>query len=439
MGINANIKNALLTTGNLYTIPDNAPPQYAGRQKRYLDTETGMYVYDYLKYASDYFEADAQGLDINDPKKWVKVHIRMADIVKPSATLTHKFDESKLIMIAERGYDYVRSGTKFVTMGNTWLSTNPANMSASNGQGIVDRCNASWNSLDYYGNIHTEPIVVKKLLMSANDSDYQMGVLVTKGYFTLICQYNEWTRQLDTNSRIILGSAAYRITGYSDFNMEFTGDYDSVRLLEFNARYEEPNFDIDDMENYVAGGLTFSWEVSANFKDTLKVGETDSIIVISRRNDVVVTGNDENEISYTYESSDESVATVDENGTITAVGEGQAIITIKLAQNPLYGATATLQVVSASTTPHTEFTSPVPTTLKVMESAVISAAYFDGEEQTTDAIEWTFAGASENAYRATIDGNSVTIGCYGGSKTPLTVTASANGESISATIALKGI
>lgn len=439
MGINANIKNALLTTGNLYTIPDNAPPQYAGRQKRYLDTETGMYVYDYLKYASDYFEADAQGLDINDPKKWVKVHIRMADIVKPSATLTHKFDESKLIMIAERGYDYVRSGTKFVTMGNTWLSTNPANMSASNGQGIVDRCNASWNSLDYYGNIHTEPIVVKKLLMSANDSDYQMGVLVTKGYFTLIAQYNEWTKQLDTNSRIILGTAAYRITGYSDFNMEFTGDYDSVRLLEFNARYEEPNFDIDDMDNHVAGGLTFSWEVSANCKDTLTVGETDTISVVSRRNNEVVTSTAENPIDYIYESSDESVATVDENGTITAVGEGQAIITIKLAQNPLYEAKTGVSVDAVITTSHVAFTSPVPQTLKVMENVAISAAYFNNGAETSDPITWMVQNATKGSYKAMVSGNIITIFCYCGSKKPLKITASANGESISATIALKGI
>ena len=439
MALRDNVKNALVSAGSLTAVKDNAPPQYSTIQKRYFDDETTLYIKEYAKYASDYFVAEAQGLNVDDPKEWRTVHIRMADIVKPSATLTHKFDESKLIIVAERDVDYVRAGTKFVTMGNTWLSTNPANISNTGGIGIVDRCNAVWNSLDYYGNVHSEPLVVKRLLMSANDSDYQMGVLVTKGYFTLICQYNEWTKQLDTNSRIILGSAAYRITGYSDFQQEFTGDYDSVRLLAFNARYEEPNFDIDDMENYVAGGKTFTWAVEADLKDTLKVGETDSIIVISRRNDVVVTGNDENEISYTYESSDESVATVDENGAITAVGEGETIITIKLAQNPFYGATATLQVVSASTSPHTEFTSPVPTTLKVMESAVISAAYFNGEEQTTDAIEWAFTGASNNAYKATIDGNSVTIGCYGGSKTPLTVTASANGESISATIALKGI
>ena len=42
------------------------------------------------------------------------------------------------------------------------------------------------------------------------------------------------------------GTGAYKVTGYSDFHTEFTGDYGSLRLLYFTIRYEEPNYSIDD-------------------------------------------------------------------------------------------------------------------------------------------------------------------------------------------------
>lgn len=168
----------------------------------------------------------------------------------------------------------MRQGTKINTMGCTWLVTNPSNLSNTVGNGIAQRCNAVWNYLDYYGNVMSEPIVVENLRAHASTPDDQQSALITKGYFVLVMQYNEATAQLDTNSRIILGTAAYVITGYSDFSQEFTGDYSTIRLLSFDARYEEPNYVIDDMENHVAGGKTFSWEIGISGPPSLKVGTT---------------------------------------------------------------------------------------------------------------------------------------------------------------------
>lgn len=439
MAIKDNVKNALLSSGSLLSVPTNEPKRYATRQKRYFNDETTTFLSEYAKYSSDFFEAQAQGLDPDDMYSWRTVHIRLADVVKPSATLTHKFDESKVIIVAERDIDYVREGTKFVTGGSTWLMTNPANLSNGDGMGIVDHCNAIWNSYDYYGNIHTEPLVVKRLLMSANDSDYQMGVLVTKGYYTIICQYNEWTKQLDTNSRIILGSAAYRITGYADFHQEFTGDYSTIRLLSFNARYDEPNADIDDMENHIAGGKAFSWIVDADIKDTMKVGETAQMDARSTRNGALVQSTEEYPIEYTYESSDESVATVDAQGFITAAKSGETIITTKLVQNPLCVAIKPLLVEDVVTTPHIEFTSALPTAMSVLQTAEISAAYFVGGEEQTDVVTWEVGGTSSEAYKTEIDGNTLTLTCCSGSQTPLTVTVKCNGLEVSASITLIGI
>ena len=62
----------------------------------------------------------------------------------------------------------------------------------------------------------------------------------------------------------------------------------------------------------------------------------------------------------------------------------------------------------------------------------------DGE-MTGVPVEYTVSGANPGAYTAEIEGNTVKITCWGGSTTPLTVTASYEDYSASAEIGLKGI
>ena len=212
------------------------------------------FVHKYAKYATDYFDADVQGLDPNDPDGWETVQIRMADISTVSAATLRRQDDYKIILFADESIDYVRLGTKIRTMGSMWLVVNPQNISSAVGCAIIQRCRTVWNWLDWYGRMQSEPLCVEKGELLSNDSDMQEYALITKGYVNVVCQRNEATKNLATNSRIILGSGAYKITGFGDFTQEFTGDYDSVRLLEFAARYEPPNLEIDDMERHIAGG-----------------------------------------------------------------------------------------------------------------------------------------------------------------------------------------
>lgn len=257
------MKNAALTSGGLVFRPKNTPQQYGSRQHQYMDAETRSFTQTYAKYASDFFEANVQGLDPSDPYGWLTARLRMADVVRPSAAIQRHFDDYKIVLFESSYIEYLRPGTKIETMGSTWIVVNPINVSGSSGSGLARRCNAVWNYYDENGALQSEPLIVENERANANDSDSQQSQLITKGYFNVICQYNDATRQIDTNTRMILGTGAYRVTGYSDFEQEFTGDYDSLRLLYFVVRYEEPNAAIDDMENHVAGGLEAeSWEVT---------------------------------------------------------------------------------------------------------------------------------------------------------------------------------
>lgn len=439
MSLKENLKNSLLTGGVLSAFPSNSPAEYGDRQHRFFERQTTRYVNEIARYSSDYFSARAQGLFPDAPEEWTDVKIRLADVVKPSAAATRKFDDFKNLLVAEPPIDYVRPGTKIECMGNTWLCVNAANMSSPIGNGVVRRCNAVWNYLDFYGNVRSEPIIVDKLLANANDSDDQQSMLITKGYFNVIAQYNDATRQLDTNSRMILGTGAYRVTGYSDFQTEFTGDYSSVRLLEFTIRYEEPNDVIDDLERHVAGGKSFDWEISAAAKTVLRPGEITQITAASRRNGEAVESTAEHPVSYLYYTSAAEIADVDAQGNVRGVSEGEATIIVALAQNPEYSAEFTVSVQSAETEDHIEFLGTVPEKIGAYRSAELAAAVFVNGEETDEPVHWELSGADRTAYSFETDGNSILIRCWGSSRQKLTVTAKHNNIRTSAEIALEGV
>ena len=438
MSINKSLKNAMLTGNGLVAWGNNAPGQYNDRQHQYFSAETRTFTQQMARYSSDYVQARVQGLDPQNPYSWQERTIRMADIVKPTAAIQRDFDDYKMILFADRDIEYIMQGAKIEAMGSTWIVYNPLNTSGSDGAAVVRRCNAVWNFLDYYGNVVSEPILVENSRANANDSDTQQSLMIAKGYFNVLCQYNDHTRQIDTNTRMILGTAAYRVTGYSDFDMEFTGDYSTVRMLQFSIRFEEANFAIDDMEKHVAGGKAFSWGITVNAPDKLRVGATAQCTAESVRNGQNVVSSGENPISYYYTSSDKSVLTVTNDGLITAVAEGPATVTATLSQNPAYS--AAMEITVTETEDGVAFTSTIPQTLGAFESATITAAYFlDGEEQA-DPLTWYVGGADDTAYSYAVstDGKSVSIDCFGYSTEPLIVTAAYNGDSAAASIELEG-
>lgn len=438
MSIQKSLKNAMLTGNGLVSWGNNEPKQYDGKQHQYYSAESRTFTQIMAKYASDFIEAQMQGIDPHDPYAYQTRMIRMADIVKPTAAIQRNFDDYKTILVADRDIEYIMPGSKIIAAGSTWLAVNPMNVSGSDGCAVVRRCNAVWNFLDYYGNVISEPLVVENARANANDSDNQQSLLISKGYFNVICQYNHHTRQIDTNTRMILGTAAYRVTGYSDFETEFTGDYSSVRTLSFTVRYEEPNDAIDDMERHIAGGKVFSWELSVEGQGNMSVGNTVKFTAESRRNNAPVEHTAKHPIHYEWDSSDESVAIVDSIGNVTAVGEGDAIIIATLYENNTYRAALGVNV--AASVDGVSFNSTIPTTLNAYESACISAAFFENGAETDYPLEWTVEGADDTAasFAVSADGKSVCIDCFGYSETPLTVTATYEEYSASASISLLG-
>ena len=424
MSLKDNLGNVYVMSGGVQNAPQNIPTQYSGRQKQYYEPETARFIHKFAKYASDFFVANVQGLNPDNFDEWSEQYIRMADLVVPSASTTKTIDDFKTVIFADESINYVPKGAKLVTMGSTWLVTNPSNISSAVGNTVAERCNAVWNHLDYYGNVLSEPIVVENDLARANTNNVQEFTLLTKGYYNVKAQLNKYTAELGQNSRIILGSKAYAITGYTDFLQEFTGDYGSVHICEFSINYEEPNKEIDDLANHVAGGLTFSWEIKITGPDEIGEGGSAQLAAESIRNGEQAASTGETPISYLWASSDDSIASVDENGLVSAKSAGECRITCTLAQNTDISAEAVFRVSQASSGGYIRFTKPAPSVLNAYSSAVIQADYYENGVKTGNPVTWDFSNAAGNAYAVLTDGNSATVTCYGYSAKPLIVTAS---------------
>lgn len=440
MSLQDNIKNGLLTGGGILGFSSrNQPAEYKDRAHPYFSDATRAFAEERAQYASDFFTAKTIGLDPNDPLLEISVQLRLANVVRPSAAIQRAFDDFKEVLIANPEYDYIRQGTKFFVEGSWWLSYNPDNISSVSASGIIRRCNATWNFLDYYGNLHREPICVEATHANANAPDSQQAVVVPSGYFNVVCQYNAHTAQINDNTRLILGSRAYSVSGFSDFETEFTEDDSSVRLLRFSVRVGEPNHEIDDMKRRVAGGKAFSWTLDVSGATQLYVGGSERLSVISRRNGEIVESTQENPVAYRFESGNSNIVTVDRNGNLKAVSSGAAEITVSLAQNPQVK-TAFRVTVSEAQEPFVAFDTVPPASMDAYGAPVsLKATYFENGVETDATVQWVFTGANNAAYSAETDGNTATIRCWAGSVTPLTATARCNGRSVSAEIALLGL
>lgn len=439
MSIEKNIASGLCAGGRISGSVKNTPAQYKSREKQYLSDPSARFTEKISKYASNFVKARVQGLDPNDRESWTETRIRIADIAPDSASTLRKQDDYKIVLFADQRIEYVPEGSKIETMGSTWLVVNPTNISNDIGGGIIQRCRTVWNHLDWYGNLLSEPICAEKAILTANESDMQEYALITKGYVNIVCQCNAETRQLNTNSRIILGSGAYRITGFGDWSQEFTGDYDSIRLLEFTARYEPVNPEIDDMKRHVAGGKTFSWEIRIKGNPIIKSGSTGQLEAVSIRMGKDADHDYDHPVSYIWESSDTNVADVGMDGSVLGVTEGTCTVTCTLEQNRSIREEYEITVVPAESGNEVAFLGNIPDKLRPYQSVTIEAAYFENGEERLDKITFAYSGADTMSYTATEAGNSTQITCWTASKSPLKVTASFGEYKSSVEIGLEGI
>lgn len=432
------IKNSINYSELRRSFDTNSPSQYANQQRQYMADVSRQFIAQRAYLSSDYVVAEVQGITDNF-YEFVTTKIRLSDIISPSISISRKTDDFKEILFADPKIAYIPVGAKINTMGSTWLVINPSNIASAQTSAVIVRCNTSYNSYNQYGALVTEPIYVEKSSMLGNDDFTKQNLVLIDGYFNVICQLNENTKKLGHNQRIMLGTMPYHITGFTDFMQEFSGDRESVHLLSFTARLEEATQNDDTEDDFVANGESQEYSVSMiGAVDRMAVAESVQLSAALLQGSDEILPSTENPITWIWISSDNSVVSVDSSGLLTALKEGNASVSVSLAQNEAIKASIDVSVTVGVNEPYVKFTTFSDASISQYDSEIYTAAYFENGEETSEPIIWTFSGASDVDYTADVDGNTVMITCDSASDIPLILTASCNGYSASVSIALEG-
>lgn len=416
--------------------PQNRENRTSGLQTQYFTDEMRAYAQQVGDLASNAFVADCQGLNPDDFFAWRKVKLRSIRAAQAQTGETMPEDWQRIYIYDPANVTYLPQGAMLKYNDNTWVVYKGKNIAPVHGSAIVRRCNAVIHVLDWYGNIVDVPMSYAKMGTLGNATHATENTITSKNYMSCICQLNEYSWEFEENTRIILGKTAYAMRGLDNFTREFTDDPDSIHLLTFTIERTELQ-PYDSVEHQVADYDGFSWQIDVNWNNSMTVGTTQTLLVSSRRNGEAVTDTDEHPINYFFESSDEDVATVDENGVVTGVGEGMVSIKVILAQNTDVWQTVDISVPSPMHE-NVAFTSTIPTFLHELDAITVSAAYFEDGVATADSVDITFFGPEATAYKAVAadEPNTYRVTCYHATPKPLIVTASANGYSAQTEIKL---
>ena len=445
---NKQIKNASLLAGALPAACNGKQP-YEGRQKTFFQQDTQMFVFENAKYANNYYKAKVQGCIPGDFDTIRGAYIRTMDIVEQS-TGSNAPNDWQAVYFQDPTIQGLYTGAKLWYGGNTWIATAPKNMASASGNAVIRRCNAFWNYLDYYGNIKSEPFVWAKGPAQATANEYLDYMVIPNSYQKCVMQLNDATRDIAYNRRMVLGSSAYEVRGIVDFVQDFTDVTDEMgnptdrkqaagqcHILYFDLVYQQP-LEIDDMENSVAGGKAFEWTVLVSGNNEMPVNGTQILSVRSLRNgEAPDTAN--NPVSYRFESSNENVLTVDENGTVHAVSEGTAMVTVYLSQNESKYATFDIAVSETSSGVQIVAEPPIPDSISMLQTYAGKIRVYENGAETEEQVKLQTSGAADWAYSASLDDeNNLTITCFSQSEKPLEMKISALNATIEKSVQLKG-
>lgn len=454
------IKNAGLFAGTPLSPSHNpgVPSPYTNHAKMYFSKDSNSFARQNAKYASNNYAAQVQGV-IPGTGRFEDIrgaYIRTMDIVEQS-TGTQLPNDWQSVYFHDPRIQGLHTGAKLWFGGNTWLCTAPRSVASDTGNAVIRRCTAIWNYLDFYGNVKTEPFVWAKGPANATSNEYLDYNSIAHDYQKCAIQLNADTEQLRHNTRIILGRSAYQISGIVDFISDFSQlvqeDGSTVprqksepcHIMYFDLYKTEPDPAIDDMEREIAGGLTFKWQIMASAGPEMQVGKTANLGVYSLRSDadaqdVPVYNTEEHPITYLYASSDESIATVDALGNVTAVGEGNAVITVTLEQNPENTADFEITVTSAETGAEIVISPELPKMLGMQKSAAVRVIYLENGEPTGGKVTMAATGPEPYCYTTLLsEDGELLVQCWEGSVKPLELTFTCNGISETRKITLRGL
>lgn len=419
------------------------------RARQYFAQDTERHIYDQLQYADDMFTARVQGIDEEDFFKWYETRLRMVDFVG-TGTTQNTIEDWKEFLFENPAINEIGLGAKIECGNSTYIVSNPNSHNGMQTGGVARRCNATWRRYDFYGNIVEEPFYWAKNQAQATANEYLDYMVVPNLYQKCVMQMNPDTMDLNVNRRMVLGRNVYMVRGLVDFLQSATGDLESTHIYYFDLMFQEAT-ENDDMANRIADGKGFSFTAGIEgLPEKTVSGQSIQATAEATRNGHKLTVEDgitwgdtaggserenygEKSLTWRWESSDEKVATVGEDGVVTTIGEGECIISATLEENLNVKGEWTITVSDSveSALEWVQFTDKVTQ----YRSVDFECAYCENGVKTDEAVNYTVSVRNKNAASWSVDGNVLTLTGYVPDETA-TITASCGGMTDTRTVTI---
>lgn len=217
-------------------------------------------------------------------------------------------------------------GSRYKFDNNIWIVYSTDNIKSTHQSCYIRRCNNTINLQDKYGNIHQEPCIIdiKPTKSGVTEQEYMSTPVARQ---VLMYQYNEWTKPLFVNSRIMFNRQVYKIGSIMELDRTETFDANSIKFVKCYVDNDLVN-EYDNEELQVADYKDYNYSVNViNNLIGTKNGAGTLTATVSLDNKEV------NENVYWYSSNEDIVSIDKDTGNYQMNNSGKAIIYAKMINN----------------------------------------------------------------------------------------------------------
>lgn len=216
---------------------------------------------------------------------------------------------------------------------NYWIVYNKENFDYPTRGVICRRCITTFNWVDEWGNLREYPVSIGK---PKEASDYVNVQFTNPGGFNVFyMQLDQYSKYIRPNDRFMVGNDGYWTSykvqggGVANYLREETMNATSTGLLSLICFTYEGNDDTDNLEIGVANYYEkiFTMELD-QYEIQQYSGFSTKIIPTIKRGTVI-----KDNVELSWQSSDENIVTVDEDGVITLINEGEADVICTMTKN----------------------------------------------------------------------------------------------------------
>ena len=284
----------------------------------------------------------------------------------------------------------------------------------------IRRCNNWLKWLTNKGEVIQYPCVIEGELTSAN-AQVAKTITQANSHINVIVQGNKDTLSLVKNSRIMFNHSVYKFSAINNYmQVEYIDDNTPLLFMDF---YLDMEIDEDNVEENLADDLRKDFTIECNIEQLTGNIGTDGILspIVYHKNKKL------SNVRIEYFSSDDNIIRVDADGHYYMIGNGNAIISMRILGNEISTINIPVTVSDSVTSNYYILVTPKVSSIRQGLSSTLSAKVVDvHNNEMSTTITLTPSGTdNHNNYSIVDEGNNTwSITNELKSKIPLTLTFS---------------